>query len=59
MTVGIAKNDTIQGIVAQVSRASIAVRIENAGKFQHTLNGVEVVRGTEFWDTPTAWAPCY
>jgi hypothetical protein len=58
MTVGIAKNDTIQGIVTEATNSSIAVRIENAGKFDHTLNGVEVVRGSVLWDTPTAWAPC-
>ena len=58
MTVGIARRDSIQGVVAEVSRSSVGVRVEDAGKFTHFLNGVEVTKGQVLWDTPTAWTPC-
>ena len=58
MTVGIAQRDSIQGAVVEVGYASIGVRIDDAGKFLHTLNGTEIVRGMVLWDAPTAWVPC-
>jgi hypothetical protein len=58
MTVGIAQKDRIQGVVSDVTRSSLGVRIEDAGKFLHTLNDVEVKRGDVLWDAPTAWVPC-
>jgi hypothetical protein len=50
MTVGIAQRDWIRGVVSE--------RIQDAGKFLHTLNGVEIVRDAVVWDAPTAWVPC-
>jgi hypothetical protein len=58
MMVGIAKRDTIRGIVAEVVGTSVGVQIQDAGKFLHTLNGVEIVRDSVIWDAPTAWVPC-
>lgn len=58
MMVGIAQRDWVRGVVAEVAGASVGVRIDDAGKFLHTLNGVEIVRGAVLWDAPTAWVPC-
>ena len=58
MTVGIAQRDAIQGAVVEVGHASISVRIDDTGKFLHTLNGTEIIRGMVLWDAPTAWIPC-
>ena len=58
MMVGIAKRDSIRGVVTEVTGASIGVRVDDAGKFLHTLNGVDIVRGLVLWDAPTAWVPC-
>ena len=58
MMVGIAKRDSIRGIVVEANGASIGVRVDDAGKFLHTLNGVDIVRGLVLWDAPTAWVPC-
>lgn len=58
MTVGIAQRDLIQGVVVEATHASVGVRVDDAGKFSHTLNGVEIARGLVLWDAPTAWVPC-
>ena len=58
MTVGIAQRDTMKGVVVEVTPSSVGARIDDAGQFQHVLNGTEIVRGMVLWDAPTAWSPC-
>ena len=58
MTVGIATRDRVRGTVTAVEADRIAVRIEDPGRFSHTLNGVTIVRGAALQDAATAWMPC-
>ena len=59
IAVGIARSDRIRGNVVEFTGVTLGVRIEDAGKFAHSLNDVEIARGIVLYDTPTAWEPCY
>ena len=56
--VGIAERDWIRGVVSEIADSKLAVRIDDAGRFPHELNGTAVVRGALVWDTATGWTPC-
>ncbi len=58
MTVGITTQDWVRGRVTAVEADRIAVRIDDPGRFSHTLNGIAVVRDAVLWDAATAWIPC-
>ena len=56
---GIAERDWIRGVVQQTEEANtIRVRIEDPGKFPHSLNGTPVARGAVVLDKAIAWTPC-
>lgn len=58
MHVGIAEREWIRGEVAEVSAGRISVRIDDPGRYPHTLNGVVVTKGQLIPDSPLAWVPC-
>ncbi len=58
MAVGIAERDWVRGIVEGASGRQIEVRIVDAGRFPHVLNGVAVTAGALVRDTPSLWTPC-
>ena len=58
LTVGISERDRIQGVVVETAPGKIAVRIDDPGRFAHTLNGIELRRGTVVWDALSQWTPC-
>ena len=58
MQVGIAERDWIRGVVSEISDGKVTVRIDDAGRFPHELNGTAVVRGALVWDAPAVWTPC-
>lgn len=58
MQVGIAERDWVRGVVVAADGPVISVRVENAGRFAHTLNGAEVRKSTTVRDDPKAWIPC-
>jgi len=58
MQVGIAERDWVRGVVMEVSAETIGVRVEDPGRFPHTLNGTAVVRGALVRDASRAWTPC-
>jgi len=59
LPVGIAIRDRVRGTVTAVEADRIAVRIDDAGRFPHTVHGKEITRGAMMWDAPTAWTPCF
>lgn len=58
ITVGISESDWVRGTVVETGADRIRVRIDEPGKFPQTLDGISVVRGATFWDTPLNWRPC-
>jgi hypothetical protein len=56
--IGIAERDWLRGAVTEVAGDSIAVRIEDPGRFRQTLNGISVARGAVVRDSAVAWTPC-
>lgn len=58
MRVGIAERDWIGGTVVAVEGTMVDVRVDNAGRFLNTLNGVELKRGVVARDDAAAWIPC-
>ena len=59
LTLGIAVPDWIRGVVVEVGRGNVGVRIDDPGRFSHELNGVAIERGTVIRDAVTAWTPCF
>ena len=58
MPIGISEHDWIRGVVTDVLADQIRVRIEDAGRFPHTLYGNALVPGALVSDTPLNWIPC-
>ena len=58
MTVGIAERDWVRGVVVEAEGRRVAVRIDEPGRFEHTVNGVRVTRGALVSDDALAWTPC-
>ena len=56
--IGIAERDWLRGAVTEVAGDTIAVRIEDPGRFRQTLNGTFVARGVVVRDSTLAWTPC-
>ena len=56
--IGIAERDWLRGVVTEVSADSIAVRIEDPGRFPQSVNGTAVARGAVLRDNAVAWTPC-
>ena len=56
--IGIAERDWLRGIVTEAAGDTIAVRIEEPGRFHQTLNGTAVARGAVVRDSAAAWTPC-
>jgi len=57
--IGIAERDWLRGVVTEVTREGIAVRIEDPGRFPQSLNGTPVARGAVARDSAVAWTPCH
>lgn len=58
LTVGIAEQDWLKGVVVDASAEQLRVRIDDAGRFPHFVNGVSVATGSVLLDTPSLWTPC-
>ncbi len=58
MTVGIGTRDWVRGTVMKVDADKIVVRIDDAGKFQHTIANSPVSKGRIIRDAPQFWTPC-
>jgi hypothetical protein len=56
--IGIAERDWLRGVVTEVARDMIVVRIEQAGRFPQSLNGTPLARGAIVRDSAAAWTPC-
>lgn len=58
MQVGIAERDWVRGTVVEAKGRRVVVRIDEAGRFEHTVNGIKVTRGALVSDDAPAWTPC-
>lgn len=58
MQVGIAERDWVRGVVVEAQGSRVTVRIDEPGRFGHTIGGDAVVRGSTVKDDATAWTPC-
>lgn len=58
MRIGIAERDWIRGVVLDIHKPYIRVRITDAGRFPHYLDGTTVSAGAVFSVAPTDWTPC-
>jgi hypothetical protein len=58
MTVGIGTRDWVRGTVLTVEADKIVVRIDDAGRFQHTIAGSPIGKGGIVRDAPQFWTPC-
>ena len=58
LTVGIGNREWVRGVVVEAGSGIIGVRIDEPGQYLHTLNGVELRRGTVVRDGFGAWTPC-
>jgi len=56
--VGTVTKDRVRGRVESADGDTIAVRIDDAGKFQHALGNVLIAKGITVRDRIAAWAPC-
>lgn len=56
--IGIAERDWLRGVVTEVAGDAITVRIEQAGRFPQSLNGIPISRGATVRDSAAAWTPC-
>ena len=58
LTVGIAVEDWIRGVVVEAAGGRVGVRIDDPGRIQQTLNGKPLTRGEVVWDAVSDWTPC-
>jgi hypothetical protein len=58
MQVGISERDWVRGVVEEADAGNIRVRIDDPGRFAHTINGVSATRGALVHDRSTAWLLC-
>jgi len=58
MRIGIAERDWIRGVVVDIDKPYIRVRITDAGRFPHDLDGTAVSTGAILRVAPTDWTPC-
>ncbi|OGA00481.1 MAG: hypothetical protein A2Z64_15170 [Betaproteobacteria bacterium RIFCSPLOWO2_02_67_12] len=58
MQVGIAERDWVRGVVVEAEGSRVAVRIDEPGRFEHSVHGVKVTRGAIVSDDAVAWTPC-
>lgn len=58
MTVGIATRDRVRGTVMAVEADKISVRIDDAGRFQHTISDRAIGKGDVIRDAVQYWIPC-
>ena len=58
MTVGIATHDWVRGVVVALEGEKLAVRIDDAGRFDHAIGGRALVKGEMVRDSVQSWIPC-
>ena len=58
MEIGIATRDTVRATVLSADGDRIRLRIDDAGKLPHVIDGQSVVKGGIVTDVLTAWVPC-
>ena len=58
MRIGIAERDWIRAVVVGIHKPYIRVRITDAGRFPHDLDGTAVSTGAILSVAPADWTPC-
>ena len=59
LMVGTVTRDRVRGVVTAVEAGRIAVRIDDPGRFPHTIGNVTLAKGAVIRDEFMPWAPCY
>lgn len=58
MRVGIAEHDWIRGVVVEVHKPTVSVRITDPGRFTHELDGIMLPAGAIVRVAPAGWTLC-
>jgi hypothetical protein len=58
LKVGISERDWIRGVVIEAGSDTVRIRIDDPGRFPHTLDGTALSAGTVIQDRATNWTPC-
>ena len=58
MRVGIAERDWVRGEVLEAEGSRVRIRIDEPGRYPHTIGGSVVARGAAVSDDALAWTPC-
>lgn len=58
LTVGIAEQDWLKGVVVATEAGVLRVRIDDAGRLPHFIDGVAVAPGAVVRDQISRWTPC-
>jgi len=58
LLVGSVTRDWVRGTVMSVEGNELAVRIDDAGQFEHRIAGVVLGRGVSVRDAALLWTPC-
>ena len=58
LTAGISEREWVRGVVTGETAGQLEIRIEDAGRLSHTLNGVDLRIGVVIRDSTSGWTPC-
>jgi hypothetical protein len=58
MTIGVATRDTIRATVTATDGERITVRVENPGRFEHTMGDRTILKGDVITAPLRLWTPC-
>lgn len=58
VTHGIGTQDWLRGRVVDIKNGKIAVRLDDAGRFQQAASSVTMKAGDVLWEPARAWTPC-
>lgn len=58
MTVGTVTPDWVRGTVMALKGDKIAVRIDDAGQYEHVISNRSISKGDTVWDALQSWIPC-
>ena len=59
LLVGTVTRDRVRGVVTAAEAGRIAVRIDDPGRYPHTIGNVPLAKGAVIRDEIMPWAPCY
>jgi hypothetical protein len=58
VAIGIGIQDWVRGTVVELKDDKVAVRLDDAGRFQQTASGSNMKAGDIIWEPARSWIPC-